>query len=188
MKQHSYPEWVYQYRTKGTSIKKVGENYYLYRTSSKRVPEKSYPVVKSEYIGVITENGVIMSEKKKLNTNTPKVYEYGFSYVLNELAYERFRSEYAYKEDSRYAFLQILKKHSVNSWFLQEAAEPRDLHLNVSLQEKKIEKIIGRKISELNVLKYIYAIVMDQRVIISEISPEAQALLEELEVELHEPQ
>ena len=39
-----YPEWVQAQKRKGTTIKKVGDNYYLYKHSSKRVPGKKYPV------------------------------------------------------------------------------------------------------------------------------------------------
>ena len=33
-----YPDWVNAFKEKGTSIKKVGNEYYLYRATSKRVP------------------------------------------------------------------------------------------------------------------------------------------------------
>ena len=60
--------------------------------------------------------------------------------------------------------------------------------MNVSLQEKKIERIIGKKISELYALKYVYAVVIDGKAVISEIPEEAQEVLDELGVELHEPE
>ena len=49
-----YPDWVQKYREKGTTVKKVGNNFYLYRHSSKRVPGKKYPVPVDTYIGKIT--------------------------------------------------------------------------------------------------------------------------------------
>lgn len=36
----NYPDWVKQFRQKGTAVKKVGNSYYLYRHSSKRVQGK----------------------------------------------------------------------------------------------------------------------------------------------------
>ena len=54
----NYPDWVNAFKTKGTSVKKVGNEYYLYRTTSKRVPGKKYPQPVQEYIGTITRNGV----------------------------------------------------------------------------------------------------------------------------------
>ena len=38
-----YPEWVQQQRIKGTTVKKVGNTYYLYKRTSKRIPGKKYP-------------------------------------------------------------------------------------------------------------------------------------------------
>ncbi|SDB58912.1 hypothetical protein [Butyrivibrio sp. INlla16] len=38
-----YPEWVQAQRVKGTTIKKKGDSYYLYKRTSKRVPGKKYP-------------------------------------------------------------------------------------------------------------------------------------------------
>ena len=61
-----YPEWVQKHRRKGTTIKKVGNNYYLYKHSSKRVPGKKYPVPVDTYIGRITQEGVVKSEIKKV--------------------------------------------------------------------------------------------------------------------------
>lgn len=60
------PEWVQQYKTQRTTVKKIGKNYYLYYATSKRVPDKSYPVSVQSYIGKITENGVV-SERVSIN-------------------------------------------------------------------------------------------------------------------------
>lgn len=36
-----YPDWVQSYRTKGTTVKKKGGYYYLYKRTSHRVKGKS---------------------------------------------------------------------------------------------------------------------------------------------------
>lgn len=38
-----YPEWVQEQRVKGTTVKKVGNTYYLYKRTSKRIPGKNTP-------------------------------------------------------------------------------------------------------------------------------------------------
>lgn len=53
-----YPDWVEKYKSSGTSIKKIGESYYLYRVTSERVAGKKHPVSRQTYIGKVTENGV----------------------------------------------------------------------------------------------------------------------------------
>ena len=87
-----YPEWVQAQKRKGTTIKKVGDNYYLYKHSSKRVPGKKYPVPVDTYIGVITPEGVVESKKKKISMTSAEVWEYGFSKVLWLLCPEDWKS------------------------------------------------------------------------------------------------
>lgn len=42
-----------------TTIKKIKDNYYLYKATSKYSKEKGYPISIQKYIGKITENGVV---------------------------------------------------------------------------------------------------------------------------------
>ena len=53
------PEWVIKYKHPGTTVKKIGNNYYLYYASSSRQEGKRYPVCHQTYIGKITPNGVL---------------------------------------------------------------------------------------------------------------------------------
>lgn len=52
------PEWVQKYKRPGTTVKKIGNNYYLYHATSRWNSEKRYPESVQTYIGKITENGV----------------------------------------------------------------------------------------------------------------------------------
>lgn len=63
-----YPEWVQKHKTKGTTVKRVGENYYLYKHTSKRVQGKKNPVPVDTYIGKITEDGVVKGTRKKVSS------------------------------------------------------------------------------------------------------------------------
>ena len=60
-----YPDWVQQQKPSGTTVKKVGNNYYLYKHSSKRVPGKKNPVPVDTYIGKITPNGIEKSDSRR---------------------------------------------------------------------------------------------------------------------------
>ena len=62
-----YPDWVQKYRIKGTTVKKKGDSYYLYKRTSRRVKGKKYPQPVDTYIGVITPEGVIQSNKRKVS-------------------------------------------------------------------------------------------------------------------------
>ncbi len=61
------PEFVLKYKTKGTAIKFSKGNYYLYKVRSQREEGKKYPVVKSEYIGVITEEKGLVTSHPSIN-------------------------------------------------------------------------------------------------------------------------
>ncbi len=65
MSERVYPDWVQKQKTTGTTVKKVGNNYYLYKHSSKRVHGKKNPVPVGTYIGKITPEVIVK--------------EYGFS-------------------------------------------------------------------------------------------------------------
>ena len=75
----TYPDWVQEYRTRGTTVKRKGEKYYLYKRTSRRVPGKKYPQPVDTYIGVITPEGVLKSDKKKVTLTDASVKEFGFS-------------------------------------------------------------------------------------------------------------
>ena len=53
-----YPDFVKKYRPKGTNVKRVNDIYYAYYATSKRVPDKKYPVQIIEGLaGRIDESG-----------------------------------------------------------------------------------------------------------------------------------
>ena len=58
-----YPDWVEKHHTKGTSVKQIRDNYYLYAVTSHYSREKGYPVSEQRYIGKITEEGLIEPDK-----------------------------------------------------------------------------------------------------------------------------
>ena len=60
-----YPDWVQKYRIKGTTVKKKGDSYYLYKRTSRRVKGKKYPQPVDTYIGIITPEGVITKATKR---------------------------------------------------------------------------------------------------------------------------
>lgn len=58
-----YPDWVEKLHIKGTSIKQIGDNYYLYSVTSKYSKDKGYPISIQRYIGKITKDGLIEPDK-----------------------------------------------------------------------------------------------------------------------------
>lgn len=76
---NNYPDWVLKHKKEGHYINKSGNNYYLYRGHCEYKDGKNVRIV-DEYLGKITENGLIPS-KGSVKTEV-LVYEYGIYYFL----------------------------------------------------------------------------------------------------------
>lgn len=68
-----YPDWVEKFHVKGTTIKKIKDNYYLYKATSRYDKAKGYPISIQKYIGKITKNGVIEPEKISFTPGIDKI-------------------------------------------------------------------------------------------------------------------
>jgi len=181
-----YPDWVNAHKEKGTSVKKVGNEYYLYRSTSKRVPGKKYPQPVEEYIGTITKEGVIRTRVKKISTDRVRVYEYGMSFALQALLPEAFLINSHDKETLRFAFLHIVKQATPKSYLLRGAELPdiSELHINLDAQYKRYERLAGIRIEELRPLSELYLVETRECDMLSEVTPEMQGIFKGLGVEI----
>lgn len=76
----AYPEWVEKHRRKGTNISCIRGKYYLYACTSKYDPvKKRAKKITGEYLGRITEEGLIPPRKKKNEIDSVTVKEFGAS-------------------------------------------------------------------------------------------------------------
>ena len=182
-----YPDWVNAYKEKGTSVKKVGNEYYLYRATSKRVPGKKYPQPVETYIGIITREGVVRTKVRKISTDRVRVYEYGMSYAMQSLLPEAFLINSHDKETLRLAFLHIVKSVSPKSYLLRdvELPEPSELHINLNMQLKRYERLSGVSIEGLKPLSELYLVETKECDMLSEASPEMREIFLKLGVELN---
>jgi len=182
----NYPDWVNAFKEKGTSVKKVGNEYYLYRATSKRVPGKKYPQPVEEYLGVITREGVIRTKIRKISTDTVRVYEYGMSYALQSLLPAAFLINAHDKETLRLAFLHIVKSVSPRSYLLRGAILPTlsDPHINLNLQIERYERLSGITIEDLRPLSELYLVETKECDLLSEITPEMRAIFTRIGVEI----
>ena len=64
MKQSEFPQWARKIKeeSEGNVLRLKGDKIYLYKSTSRRIPEKKYPVATEEYLGVVTPNGLIPAE------------------------------------------------------------------------------------------------------------------------------
>jgi hypothetical protein len=180
----AYPEWVNQYRERGTSVKKVGNTYYLYKTRSVRIPGKKNPQPQSEYIGIITPQGVERTGVKKLETKVIRVYEYGFSYAMKTLMPDKMVRDLGDAKRAEGILQHIVYPYSQTSYLLRGKPLPAkdDLHTCVSTQKKKFERLAGLVLEDLLPLQHIYLVEIGGQDLISEITPELKMLLEKVGV------
>ena len=88
MKKEDLPDFAKPYKTKGYDVRLVRGAYQLFKISSKRVPDKSYPVLIQEYVGTIDpEKGLI--PKKITSKQASAFVEYGLSHFI----LSRYKSE-----------------------------------------------------------------------------------------------
>lgn len=185
-----YPDWVQEYRTKGTTVKKRGDAYYLYKRTSKRVPGKKYPQPVDTYIGVITPEGVIKSDKKKVKLTEATVKEFGFSRAVEILCPQSWKEPLG--KEWRGVLDHIILKESAESYISAEREVAKTLapHIQYGAQKgsliRRMQKESGASLKDLRNLSTIYLIYMDGNKVVSKISGEQRDVLNRFHINLEE--
>ena len=187
MTEKRYPDWVQEQRTRGTTVKKKGDTYYLYKRTSRRVPGKKYPQPVDTYIGIITPEGVIKSEKK-ISLGGIEVKEYGFSRAVWQLCPEGWKKPLG--DDWEDVLSIVLWKWSPETYLSKERKlkNEKDFHYQFNAQaaslSRRFYKEHGMEIKDLQILKSVYLLYFEKEKVVSRISPEQRELLEKTGVEL----
>lgn len=190
MSERVYPEWVQKQKTTGTTVKKVGNNYYLYKHSSKRVRGKKNPVPVDTYIGKITPDGIERSGAKKIPVNDAEVIvkEYGFSRSVEALCPAGWKEPLGKNWQEVLDF--IIVRESPESYIpqIRKVPELLDPHIQLGAQktalQRRMRKEYGVDFKELRQLSSIYMVSVSGKKLVSRISEEQKKLLERLDLEL----
>lgn len=188
MAEKTYPEWVQEHRTKGTTVKKVGNTYYLYKRTSKRVPGKKYPQPVDTYIGIITPDGVIERKRQQLATASIKVKEYGYSKAMLESCPEEWKIAAGENWEDKLCCMII--KNSPESYLVKEKEVKTEMELGFTVASqagmlsRRFFKKYGIEISSLEILKTIYLVYIGKKAFVSEITDKQQELLAKLGITL----
>ena len=183
-----YPEWVQAQRTKGTTIKKKGGSYYLYKRTSKRVPGKKYPQPVDTYIGLITPDGLVESNRKILSVNDVEVYEFGFSKAVEQLCPEDWKKPLGSKWNAVLDY--IISRESAETYIKKEREIPAKLdeHVQYGAQKgmliKRMMNVHKVDLDKLRPLMSVYLVYIDGKKIISKISDEQQILIDSLGIDM----
>jgi hypothetical protein len=182
-----YPDWVKKHRPKGTAIKYSNGQYRLYKVHSNRVEGKSYPVVvHDEYLGIITENGVIPPKTKQVDVYDIEVKEFGESFVIYHLCLsvlETLKKKYKHMSESIYIRAIQIAFNLYNS-YLEGFEDPSFEVLDYKIDDviKQLYKIIDFDyITELNT---IYIVNLGGKWYLSNVTDKQQEILDELNLVL----
>lgn len=185
-----YPDWVQKQKTTGTTVKKVGNNYYLYKHSSKRVPGKKNPVPVDTYIGKITPNGIEKSGSKKVAANDTEIIvkEFGFSRSVELLCPAGWKEPLG--KDWQKVLDYIIVRESPESYITQSRGIPESLdpHIQYGAQksalQRKMKKEYHVELKDLRLLSTVYIVRIVGKNFLSKMTDEQKSLLERMELKL----
>ena len=185
-----YPDWVQEQRTTGTTVKRVGNNYYLYKHSSKRVPGKKNPVPVDTYIGKITPDGIERSSLKKVDVNVPEVVvkEYGFSRAVELLCPAGWKEPLGENWQEVLDFIIVCE--SPESYIPQIRKVPQQLepHIQLGAQksslQRRMRKEYGVEMKDIRTFMTIYIVRIAGRSLLSVVSDAQKELLCKLNLKL----
>lgn len=183
-----YPDWVQVHRTRGTTVKKKGDAYYLYKRTSKRVPGKKYPQPVDTYIGIITPEGVVQSNKKKVLLTDIEVWEYGYSKAIWELCPDDWKKPLG--NDWEDVLKIIISKWSPQTYLCREARikNEQDFRYQFPAQMASLSRRIYKEhkieLKDLEMLKTVYLVVLEKETVLSKISPGQRILIDSLGLEM----
>ena len=185
-----YPDWVQKQKTTGTTVKKVGNNYYLYKHSSKRVPGKKNPVPVDTYIGKITPNGIEKSGSKKVDANDTEIIvkEFGFSRSVELLCPAGWKEPLG--KDWQKVLDYIIVRESPESYITQSRKVPESLdpHIQYGAQksalQRKMKKEYHVELKDLRLLSTVYLVRIAGKNFLSKMTDEQKSLLERMELKL----
>lgn len=184
-----YPDYVKQFRPKGTIVKRVNDTYYAYYATSKRVPNKKYPVqVIRGLAGRIDESGFHKLSKAFVDTGHVVVRECGFTNFLLKFEDEYVSRRKGTMKERRNLYRSMIVYLSNNSYLNDErgttiysAAEMvGKFRIGIPNQVTAISKICEYDLKELEPLKYICSVTMGERRFESELTKSQRELLERI--------
>lgn len=183
-----YPDWVQKQRTRGTTVKKKGDNYYLYKRTSKRVKGKKYPQPVDTYVGIITPDGVIRSGVRKVNITDIEVKEYGYSRALWQLCPEGWKKPLG--DEWEDVLTILIADDSPETYLLKERTlkNKAEFHHSFPAQKaslsRRIYKEYNLSLGELDLLRNIYLVYLEKEPVVSRIDEEQKRFLEKYGISL----
>ena len=183
-----YPDWIQKHRTQGMTVKKKGDAYYLYKRTSKRVPGKKYPQPVDTYVGIITPDGIVETQRKRVKLTDIEVREFGYSNVLWEICPREWKE--AVGDEWEDLLKSIIIKRSPMS-YLGKDYEPREAEefrcsfgAQAGMLDRRICRAYKVNVKELEILKSIYLVYIGKEEAVSRVDDAQRELLDKVGVRL----
>lgn len=189
-----YPEEITKFRPKGTVIKKINNHYYVYEATSRRVPGKSYPVqILGNLVGKIDNKGFIPIKRVVFEGDEVDIREVGFTnyllsfendYILNTIG------NATSKKEKKHIYRNIIVYLSPSSYLSDEVDFKYENIFNIekrydfslTKQINSVEKLINQKIEDINPLKSICRVIVNNKKIRTTLTECQKELIKELGV------
>lgn len=184
-----YPDYVRRFRPKGTVVKRVNSTYYAYYATSKRVPDKKYPVqVIKGLAGRIDESGFHPLSKALVETEHVIVRECGFTNFLLKFEEEYISRRKGTVKERKNLYRSMIVYLSNNSYLNEDpgtrvysAGEMIEkFQIGIPNQITAISKICEYDLKDLEPLKYVCSVTMGNRMFESELTDAQKKLLERM--------
>lgn len=184
-----YPDYVKQFRPKGTIVKRVKDTYYAYYATSKRVPDKKYPVqVIKGLAGRIDESGFHKLSKAFVDTGHVVVRECGFTNFMLKFEEEYISRRKERVKDRKDLYRSMIVYLSNNSYLNDDPKTTiypvseliERFRIGIPNQLTAISKICEHDLEELEPLKYICSVKMGNRRFESELTQAQKELMERI--------
>lgn len=192
-----YPEYVKKYKPKGTIVKFVRDQYYVYKATSKRVPGKKYPQqVVGDLVGKIDYLGFHKSTKCLCDISNPIIREFGFSRLMMKF-YDDFKCRNNLsKKDSKNLYITFLLMLSPQSYLQDEedfeiVSQDKIIskfNMSVCQQLDAILKSTSFDRKELESLKYICSVRLGTRVIVGKLTDSQKQIIENMGIKNEFPE
>lgn len=170
-------------------MKRVNNTFYAYYATSKRIPDKKYPVqIIKGLAGRIDESGFHPLSKAFVDTKHVIVRECGFTNFLLKFEEEYISRRKERVKERRNLYRSMIVYLSNNSYLnddpgttVYSASEMIDkFQIGIPNQLTAISKICEYDLGDLEPLKYICSVTMGNRVFESELTDAQKKLLERI--------
>lgn len=146
----SYPHWVLEQKEKGTEVRRMGENYYLYKIRSEWDKEKKRPKkITEKYLGKITPEGLVKPkhERRAELAENITVKEYGATELVlshSEDIIELLKANfYQWKEIAAFAITRLHHQSPLkNVQDYYESSHLSDAFKKAKMSPKSVSKLL----------------------------------------------